>query len=241
MAPVTFPSHVDRKTPAAVPGPCAATKLPNATTTSDGNGGKRFSRAAVAQMTEYSVAGETCSSHWSSESTSSRSGYQRGDGDAGDALTAADPPHPLVRFRLHAHIADVDTHGMRQPLAHRLAVRGEARRFRHDGDVGLADREPEPAHMLHRGAEHLRRVASRVFRIVVAKHLADVPRAGGAEDGVRQRMARDVPIRVPGEMQIEGDAYAPEHQRARVLEAVRVVAQPDAHQAATGSSSGMML
>jgi hypothetical protein len=47
IAPDTFPIHVERNAPSAVPCPRAARKLPKATTVSAGTGGKMFSIAAM--------------------------------------------------------------------------------------------------------------------------------------------------------------------------------------------------
>ena len=66
--------------------------------------------------------------------------------------------------------------------------------------------------------------------------LADVARAGGAKDGVGQRVRDRVGIRVAGQALGMGNGDAAQDEGAARDEAVGVVTDPHARHAATGSS-----
>ena len=65
--------------------------------------------------------------------------------------------------------------------------------------------QPAAADQLVRGAEQLHRVRVLPLRIAVGKELADVARAGGAEDRVGQRVRDRVGIRMAGQARASGE------------------------------------
>jgi hypothetical protein len=93
-----------------------------------------------------------------------------------------------------------------------------------------------PPHQLVRGAEELHGVRVLPLRVGVGKQLADVPRSRRAEDGVGERMGDGISVRVPRETARVGDAHPREQKRARIGEAVRIVADADSHYRERGST-----
>ena len=74
----------------------------------------------------------------------------------------------------------------------------------------------------------LDRVAAGVLGLGVGEHLADVAKAGGAEDRVGERMADDVGVAVADAAHRRGDQHAAEDDAVTGREAVRIVADADA-------------
>ena len=99
-----------------------------------------------------------------------------------------------------------------------------------DRAVRLREREPAAADELMGGAQELHRVRVLPLRIAIGKQLADVARAGGAEDGVGQRVRDRVGIRVAGQALRVRNGDAAQDERAARDEAVGVVADPHARQ-----------
>ena len=59
--------------------------------------------------------------------------------------------------------------------------------------------------------------------------MADVAEGRRAEDRVRDGVEEDVGVGVAGKARAFFDDHAAEHERARIVDAVEVLAQPDAH------------
>ena len=75
----------------------------------------------------------------------------------------------------------------------------ERRLLGDDRAVGLRQRVARDRDELVRRAQQLHRVGVLPLRIGVGKQLADVARAGGAEDGVGERVRDGVGVRMAGE------------------------------------------
>ena len=108
-------------------------------------------------------------------------------------------------------------------------MRRDARRFAHDGDVEMRDHAAAGAHPLAgEGEEAIRRRAAPL-RIARRKVLADVAFGERAEDGIHQRMQRDVSIGMPGHAARIWDTDAAEHDVIAVGEGMDVEAVAGAH------------
>ena len=138
-------------------------------------------------------------------------------------------PMPSLVFPFTLTSSTLDAERRRETRAHQLAVRRRSAASRRRSRRRPAARASRIVRdRADGGAEHLDRVAALVGRIAIREHLADVARAGGAEDrvgdGVRDRVAVGMPSRCTS----LGMGTPPRMQRSRRREAVRVVADADA-------------
>src|SRR4051812_45819027 len=136
----------------------------------------------------------------------------RRDRDASDPFASADPAHAFVRFPFDAHGVGVDRENRCHARLHHLAMRRNLRAFGDDRDIYLVYDPSECSNSLNSRAEHLERIFAFVRGIAVGKHLADIPRARGAEDRVGDRMGDRVTVRVSLEMYVARNGNAAEDE-----------------------------
>src|SRR3990170_3551299 len=124
---------------------------------------------------------------------------QEGDGDGGDPFAAAYGADPLVGRGLDVDPGRVQTQRLADRLPHLRQVRRQLRPLRDERGVHVL--RPVGG-LLHRGAdlsEEAAAVGPRVGRIIRRVALADVPQAGGAEEGVDDGVEEDVGVAVAAE------------------------------------------
>src|SRR5215207_4412607 len=203
----------------------AARKLPNATMTSAGMGGRKFSVAATRARITYSAAGGSAPSQARTPSIlTRRHRHERRDRHTGESFRSANPAHALVGLSLHAHGPGVDAERDRERGPHRFTVRPDLGLLADDGDVRVMHHPPHSANALDCRPQHLNRIPTAILWVRVGEHLADVAGGRCAKDGVGQRVRDGITVGVANERQLRRNRAAAEDHGATGCEAVGVIA-----------------
>src|SRR3990172_1471629 len=154
---------------------------------------------------------------------------QEGHGDGGDPFAAAYGADPLVGRGLDVDPDRVQPQRLADRLPHLRQVRRQLRPLRDERGVHVP--RPVPG-LLHRGAdlsEEAAAVGPRVGRVVRRVALADVPQAGGAEEGVDDGVEEDVGVAVAAEAGLAGYRHASQDEGALFLKAGYIISDADSH------------
>ena len=130
----------------------------------------------------------------------------------------------LTATRVYGNAGD-----RRNARAHGVAVRSNARRLAHNGHVEMRDHAGARAHALAGEGEKALGRGAAPLRIARRKVRADVAVGKRAEDGVDERVQRDVGVGMSGEPARMRDAHAAEHDVIAVGEGVNVETVSRAH------------
>ncbi len=106
----------------------------------------------------------------------------------------------------------------------------EARKFRLFGKQDTIDVEQLEscvANLLHGDLQHPVGASISVLVRCIRKQFANVPVAGGAQNGIGNRMQQDVGIAMPLQLPVKRDRNPPDPQRAAGNESMRIVSDSD--------------
>jgi hypothetical protein len=98
-----------------------------------------------------------------------------------------------------------------------------------DGEIGVGDSQALRGQPGDDVAQQRAAVGAGPARIGVREHAADVAEAGRAEQGVAQRVQRDVAVRVRDHAVVVRDAHAADDHPLTGPEGVHVESMPNAH------------
>ena len=199
--------------------PAGARSCRSSTVMRPASSGRRRSSAAIVPASEPSIIGMNAHRVSSRSNETTAGGHarppQQRHGLAGGALAAAGEAEVVGGRRPHRDPRHLGAERGRERRAHRLAVRGDARRL-HDHDRvdvhelpparrGSAPRPARSRSMLDAPAQR---------RVVGGEQVADVLHARGAEQRVGDRVADQVGVGVALEAALGRDLDAGEHQPA---------------------------
>ena len=104
------------------------------------------------------------------------------------------------------------------PIAHGIAVGPDSRALRNDRHVGVHKSHARRRDDVHRLSDEPRAVGVGHLGTVDPDERAEVPRAGGTEEGVDQRMEDDIGVAVSSQRQwrVERDTAQPQWTLTRV-------------------------
>ena len=143
--------------------------------------------------------------------------------DRRDAFAAAEEAELLVGRGLDGDAVDADAGDLGDPGPHGIAVRADSRRLADDGDIEMGDAAAASAHPVDREGQKFIRERAAPLRIARRKMRADIAFRECAQNGVDQRMQRNVGIRMPRQRSRMRNAHAAEPNVVAFAEGMYII------------------
>src|SRR5260370_1452158 len=154
-------------------------------------------------------------------------------------VAMAGKSHFFARGRLHADALDRNAGDLGDTGTHRVAMRADARRLAHDGDVEMGDAPIPRAHALDREGQEPIGGGATPLRIGRREMHADVAVGERSEDGVHEGLKNKVGVGMSGQPTPTGDAHPAEHVPIAFAELVNIEAKTGAHIAQACEPGGL--